>query len=267
MELLTLQNPKKMKKVIYKTSFILLFSAVIFSCNKKEESEELPTANNTAVEVENTERTIADLLTNYFKPKTGVVKGIVILGSGSDSQDPTPGNINEAYLIDLSNSLAAKGFVCAIVQYRDQPFVGNNFENFNSNTAMLVEDFNAVANEIREEYSMERSQVIFGGTSYSANCLVSQNAWGNNMTDIHGIAAIMGSCEIETAQNQKVPILAFACNSEPFGTIYGSSIVQNITDVNVKAKSFGLTDNSCTGHATSNQWIATITGKILVWIP
>lgn len=253
-----------MKNIMYKIGLILSFSVLIFSCDKDDES--LPNNNSTA-EVENSQRNIASLQTNFFKPKMGAIKGIVILGSGNNPQDPTPGDINDSYLINLSKSLAAKGFACAIVQYRDQPFVGTNFENFNSNTAMLVEDFNAVANALRTEYSLDRNKVIFGGSSYSANCLVSQNAWGNNMTDIKGIVGIMGSCALDTAQNQKVPILAFACNGEPFGTNYGSSIVQNITNITVKTKSFGLTDSSCSGHATSNQWIPVITDKILIWIP
>ena len=87
------------------------------------------------------------------------------------------------------------------------------------------------------------------------------------MTDIKGIIAVMGSCALDTAQNQKTPILAFACNGEPFGTNYGNSIVQNITNATVKTKSYGLTDNSCSGHATSNTWIATITTKVMVWVP
>ena len=203
----------------------------------------------------------------FFKPKTGAVKGIIILGSGNNPQDPTPGDINDGYLIEMSKSLSAKGFACAIVQYRDQPFVGNNFENFNSNRDMLVTDFNAVANALRTEYSLDRNKVIFGGSSYSANCLVSHNAWGNSTTGIKGIIAIMGSCALDTAQNQKTPILAFACNGEPYGTNYGNSLVQNITSTTVKINSFGLTDNSCSGHATSNQWIPTITEKVLVWIP
>ena len=263
---LTYQKIKKMKNLNFKFLFLILFSLVIFSCSKDDNlAPAIP--NNTSAAVDNSQRTIASLLTNFFKPKNGTVKGIVILGSGNNPQDPTPGDINETYLVELSKSLAAKGFVCAIVQYRDQPFVGNNFENFNSNTAMLVQDFNAVANALRTEYNLDRTKVIFGGSSYSANCLVSQNAWGNTITDIKGIIAIMGSCALDTAKNQKTPILAFACNGEPYGTNYGTSIVQNITNATIKSKSFGLTDNSCNGHNTSNQWIETINEKVLVWIP
>ena len=255
-----------MKKLNFKSQFLILLSLLIFSCSKEgNPAPILP--NNSTAEVDNSQRTIASLLTNFFKPKNGSVKGIVILGSGNNPQDPIPGDINDTYLIDLSKSLAAKGFVCAIVQYRDQPFVGNNFENFNSNTAMLAEDFNAVANVLRIEYNFDRTKVIFGGSSYCANCLVSQNAWGNTITDIKGIIAIMGSCALDTAKNQKAPILAFACSGEPYGTNFGTSIVQNITNATVKSKSFGLTDNSCNGHNTSNQWVSIINDKVLFWIP
>jgi len=259
---LTFQN-LKMKKLVFKLSSTLLLCLFIISCNKDENTTAPP--NNSNAEVENSQRTIASLPTNYFAPKNGPIKGIVILGSGNDPQNPTPGNINEQYLIDLSKSLATKGFVCAIVQYRDQPFVGNNFENFNANTLMLAEDFNKVGNALIAELSLSRNKLIFGGSSYTANCLVSQNAWGNSITDIKGIIAIMGSSALDTAQNQKTPVLAFACNGEPFGTNYGNSLVQSITNSAVKSKSFGLTDNSCSGHATSNQWISIITEKVIAW--
>ena len=252
-------------KTYLKIATLLFVGLLIYSCNKDDEQPAI--ANNSTVDVENSVRTIANLQTNFFKPKTVAVKGIVILGSGNNPQDPTPGDINEGYLIEMSKSLAAKGYACAIVQYRDQPFVGANFENFNSNRDMLVTDFNSVGNALRTEYNLDRNKLIFGGSSYSANCLISHNAWGNAMTDIKGIIAIMGSCALDTAKNQKTPVLAFACNGEPFGTNYGNSIVQSITNAAVKNKSFGLTDNSCNGHATSNNWIATITEKIVVWIP
>lgn len=250
-----------------KTLLCLALVLITIACNKDEENTNPAIPNNSTAEVDNSQRTVAGLLTNYFKPKSGVVKGIVILGSGNNPQDPTPGEINDGYLINLSQSLASKGFACAIVQYRDQPFVGNAFENFNSNTAMLVADFNAVGNALRTEFSLTRNKLIFGGSSYSANALISQNAWANNMPDIQGIIGIMGSCALDTAQNQKTPILAFACNGENFGTNYGASISQNINNITVKNKSFGLTDNSCSGHNTSNNWIATITEKVMVWIP
>jgi hypothetical protein len=253
-----------MKNIILKLTIIIFIGLIIFACSKDDDS---PNTNNSTSEVENSTRTIANLQTNFFKPKTGAVKGIVILGSGNNPEDPTPGDINDSYLKEICKSLGSKGFVCAIVKYRDQPFVGNNFENFNSNTAMLVADFNDVGNALRTEFSLDRNKLIFGGTSYSANCLVSQNAWGNSMTDIKGIIAIMGSCAMDTAQNQKNPILAFACNNEPFGTNYGLSIVQNISNSSIKAMSFGLTDSSCNGHSNSNNWISTITEKVMIWIP
>ncbi|MEO7978650.1 hypothetical protein [Flavobacterium sp.] len=252
-----------MKKLVFKLGGTLLLCLFIISCNKDENTTRVPT--DSTAEIENSQKTISSLPTNYFAPKNLPIKGIVILGSGNDPQNPTPGNINDPYLIDLSKSLAAKGFVCAIVQYRDQPFVGNNFENFNANTLMLVEDFNNVGNALIAELGLSRTKLIFGGSSYSANCLLSQNAWGSSITDIKGIIAVMGSSALDTAQNQKAPVLAFACNGEPFGTHYGQSLVQNITNATVKTKSFGLTDNSCSGHATSNPWIPIIIDKVLAW--
>lgn len=253
-----------MRTRIFKLNLITMVLLVFFSCSKEENNSTINNSNN---EVVNTQRTIASLPTNFFKPKNNIVKGIVVLGSGNNPQDPTPGQINDPYLIALCKELASKGFACAIVAYRDQPYVGANFENFNSNSLMLVTDFNNVGNELITEFNLSRSRVVFGGSSYSANCLISQNAWGNAMLDIKGITGIMGSCALDTAKNQKTPVLAFACNGEPFGTQYGLSLVQSIINANVKSASYGFTDVSCNGHATSNQWISSIAEKINAWIP
>lgn len=254
-----------MKNVLCKICCVLLLSIVFYSCSKDDDSTSpiIP-----SVEVANDKtQTVNGMALNIYKPKTGAIRGIVVLGSGNDPQDPTPGDINDSYLINLSNSLAARGYLCALVKYRDQPFVGNNYENFNSNTAMLIQDFNWVGNALKDQNGLGRDKLIFGGSSYAANCLLSQNAWGSMMTDIKGIIAIMGSCELDTAKNQKVPVLAFACNAEPFGSNFGQSIVSNITNTTTKNYSFGLTDGSCNGHNTSSNWIPTITEKTLLWIP
>ena len=131
---------------------------------------------------------------------------------------------------------------------------------------MLIADFNAVANALRTEFTLDRNKVIFAGSSYSANCLVSHNAWGTAMIDIKGIIAIMGSCALDTAKNQKSPILSFACNSEPFGDYYGFSLVINIINATVRNKSLGKT-GPCSGHTTSITWIPVITEKVMEWIP
>jgi hypothetical protein len=256
-----------MRKTVLKLSVMLLLCVVMGGC-QKDDAAVVPNGNTIPLlEIENSQRTIAGLRTNYFKPKNGLVKGIVILGSGNDPSDPAPGDINDSYLIVLSKVMAGEGFASAIVEYQDQPFVGTNFQNFNSNALMLVTDFNSVGNALRTELNLDRNKLVFGGSSYSANCLISQNAWGTAMTDIKGILGIMGSCEIETARNQKVPILAYACNAEPFGTQFGSSLVQNISNATVKSNSFGLTDNTCSGHATANSWITSATEKVRGWIP
>ncbi len=252
-----------MKKLKIIAIAALLFIAV--SCNKEDNA----TSNtDTSIEVENiTNQTVNGMALNIYKPKSGLVKGIVVLGSGNNPQDPTPGDLNDSYLINISKNLAAKGYTCAIVQYRDQPYVGANFENFNSNAARLVADFNEVGNSLRLASNLGRNKLIFGGSSYAANCLISHNAWGNNMVDIKGVIGIMGSCSLDTAKSQKVPVLTFACAGEPFGTHYGNSIVQNITNTSVKNNSFGFTDTNCSGHATSINWIPSITEKVMLWLP
>jgi hypothetical protein len=241
---------------------ILIFVFITVSCSKDEDNNN---GGNNTITVENTNRTIANLNTNFFKPTKTSIKGIVLLGSGNNAQDPTEGNITDGYLVSMAQEYAKLGFITAIVAYRDQPNVGPNFINFNSNAEMLITDFNNVGNALRTEFNIPRNKLVFGGVSYTANVLISKNAYGANAQDIKGIVAIMGSCAEDAAKDQKLPILAYACKDEPFGTHYGNILTNAITNTTIKSKSFGLTDSSCSGHNTAVNWVADSAQKLNDW--
>jgi hypothetical protein len=247
-----------MKTLKYIIAVVLLH---LISCNKDDNNDNSGGSGTFS----NSQRTIANLETNFFEPVNATVKGIVLLGSGNNAQNPTTGSISDGYLIDMAQAYAKNGFVVAIVAYRDQPFVGNNFENFSSNAEMLVTDFNNVGNTLRTEFSLGRDKLVFGGVSYAANVLINRNAYGANAQDIKGIIGIMGSCAQDAAQDQKTPILAYACNQEPFGTHYGSILTNAISNTTVKNKSYGLTDNSCSGHNTATNWVTDSAQRINSW--
>jgi hypothetical protein len=246
-----------MKKII----LIIIFSLVIllWNCNNDDNNN-----NNSIAGVENTQRTIANLPTNYFQPTNIAIKGIVLLGSGNNAQNPTTGSITDPYLITTAQELASKGFVCAIVAYRDQPAAVTS-EDYNNNFDMLITDFNNVGNALRTEFNLTRDKLVFGGASYTANCLLNRNAFGTNAIDIKGILAYMGACSQVTAENQKTPVLAYACSQEPYGTHFGNVLVNAITNNTIKTKSYGLIDSSCSGHNTSNNWIADASQKVANW--
>lgn len=224
--------------------------------------------NNEEINFTNSEHEFAGLNNNFFEPETNDYKGIVCLGSGNDPLDPAPGSIADGYLVTLAEKLVKKGYLVAIVGYRDQPPVGNNWENWTSNVAMLSKDLSDVATAIGQEFGVQRSRVVLGGSSYAANALLSHSAWGTGtFADTKGFIAIMGSAALDTAQNIKSPVLAYACNGEPFNTHYGKAIYDNIADAGIRAQSFGLTDSSCSGHNTSNSWQDDIVQRVQNWLP
>jgi hypothetical protein len=133
---------------------------------------------------------------------------------------------------------------------------------------MLAEDLSDVGSDMADEFGLERSDIVLGGSSYAANALISHSAWGTGtFLDTKGFIAIMGSSSLETAQNIKSPVLAFACNDEPFESNYGQSIYDNISNATVKSKSYGFTDATCSGHNTNNGWQDVIVAKVQTWLP
>lgn len=261
-------------KVIIKFSSAVVAACCLWACSGDDSKSTgdndgnggttPPTEN---VEFTNSQRQFAGMNCNFFKPGNGDYKGVVSLGSGNDPIDPAPGNINEGYLVSLGEKLAAKGYLVVIVNYRDEPAVGANWENWTSNVKMLSEDLSNAGNAVADEFDLERSDIVLGGSSYAANALLSNSAWGNVLQGTKGFIAIMGSSALDTAQNVKLPVLAYACNNEPFNTHYGKTIYDNISDASVKSLSYGMTDNSCSGHNTSDNWQDNIVARVQAWLP
>lgn len=258
-------------KTILKNSLVALAACLAIACSGDDDnssSNNNNNNNNNPGTYTNVQREFDGLQCNFFKPDGTNYKGIVSLGSGNDPMDPAPGSLNDGYLVSLAQKLAAKGYLVSIVGYRDQPPVGANWENWTSNVAMLATDLSDVATAMGTEFDLPRSKVVLGGSSYSANALVSHSAWGTGtFLDTRGFIAIMGSASMETAQNIKSPILAFACNGEPFGTHYGENMYNSISNATIKNQSYGYTDMSCSGHGTSNSWHDVIVQKVEAWLP
>jgi len=249
--------------------FILFSAGLLWSCSGDDDGgvkEGTPPVAQTGFTT--VERQFANLDCSFYKPNSEDYKGIVTLGSGNDPLDPSEGSLNDGYLIALAGKLADAGYLVAIVAYRDEPPVGDNWQNWASNATMLAEDLSDVGTDIAGEFGLERSDIVLGGSSYAANALISHSAWGmGTFADTRGFIAIMGSSSLETAQNIKSPVLAFACNGEPYESNYGQSIYDNIASASVKSKSYGFTDATCSGHSTSNAWQDVIVQKVQAWLP
>lgn len=200
-------------------------------------------------------------------------KGIVLLGSGNDQNDPSVGSLTGILENNVANELAELGYIAAIVAYQDQPAVdwGDGGASWNSNCEMLATDMSQVANTIISTYGsgLSRSQVITGGVSYTSYALLSNIAQSSTLVDTKGVLATCGSTGFWNAQHLQVPVYSLVCSGNPEGDYNGSSLIDAILDSGVKALSDYDVDSSCSSHcggSTSN-WTQYLLQQVQVWLP
>ncbi len=202
-------------------------------------------------------------------------KGIVLLGSGGNDSDPKTGQLELPW--DLANELAKLGYVAAIVAYQDQPPVGPNYVNWDSNCQMLATDFSEVANDALKKYApnLSLSKVVVGGMSYTTFCLLTNIAMSDTLADTKGVLAACGGTSKTNAQNFKVPIYSIHCpgtlDSDPAHNNYNGKDLFDAINPNVKDASGFYTDNACTEHCNAGgdmtQWTAKAIDQIQLWLP
>src|ERR1700744_5971808 len=113
-------------------SIMSLLLSVILSCSKSNNSE---TSGNIKQTIE-TKNGIT--YKSFVASGANSFKGILVMGSGNDENNPTAGSLDESTDIDLCTKAAQNGYVAAIVQYRKTPGLA---------------DWNTSAHEVGEDYS------------------------------------------------------------------------------------------------------------------
>lgn len=200
-------------------------------------------------------------------------KGIILLGSGGDENNPATGSLNGALENNVALKLAQLGYVAAIVAYRDQPKLNNSDGgvSWNNNCEMLATDMSNVANTIISKYGagLTRAKVITGGVSYTSFALLSNIAISNTLADTKGLLATCGSTSQWQAQHFKIPIYNINCANNAEGELHGLTLINEITNVTIKANSGFFEDNSCTTHCGGdiNTWSAKMVDRVKFWIP
>ncbi|TKC08931.1 hypothetical protein [Pedobacter frigoris] len=249
-----------MKKLLIIPMCILL---IVLSCKKNktpaDEKEVVKGNIKQVVETVNgiTYKIFTDLNTTNFK-------GILVVGSGNEENNPSEGAINGAAETALCEKAAANGYAAAIVKYQKPPAGAD----WNSRAKLIGEDFNRAIVGIAGKYGIDKSKSVVGGFSYSSNMLFTDIS-SNNMTLSYckGLVAACGGGGAWNAQNFKIPIYAINCsNSNQDGEYYGKGLYDQIpANSAIKAKSEGVTDNNCNTHC-GGDWTDKMYNKMVYWL-
>lgn len=204
----------------------------------------------------------------------GTRKGIVLLGAGNDENNPSTGSLEGGLENLTALELAKRGYVTAVVAYRDQPALveNDNGDSWNSNTAMLATDMSNVANDIITKVGggLSRDRVLTGGVSYTSYALLTNIAMNDTpLADTRGVLAACGATGEFDAQNFKLPIFSVNCAGNPEGDFNGAALHDKITDQAIKADSGFFTDNSCNSHCggSVDVWSEKLVERTLTWLP
>jgi len=201
-------------------------------------------------------------------------KGLILLGSGNDENDPSTGSLDDGLENNLANELAKLGYVAAIVAYRDEPplIPNDNGASWNSNCAMLAADMSQVANAIIGSVGggLTRARVLTGGVSYASYALLTNIADpATPLADTRGVLATCGATDEFQAQNFKVPIFSLNCSGNSEGDFNGQALIDKITNPQIKADSGYYTDPTCTTHCggLQSEWTAKLVERVQLWLP
>ncbi len=200
-------------------------------------------------------------------------KGIILLGSGNDQNDPSTGSLSGGLENNVANELAELGYIAAIVAYQDEPPVNwsDGGVSWNSNCEMLATDMSDVANTIISTYGsgLTRAKVLTGGVSYASYALLTNVSESSTLIDTRGVLATCGSTGAWNAQHVQVPVYTLNCSGNPEGDYSGSSLIDLILDATVKADSGYDVDSGCSTHCggSTTTWTTHIIDQVQVWLP
>jgi len=240
---------------------ILFVLAVFAACSKKNDSSTAPVVKGDVIE---TTLTSNDITYKTFTGKNiSQYKGILVMGSGNDESNPSPGALNGAAETDLCTKAAAGGYVAAIVQYRKTP--GN--ADWNASAKIIGDDYNTVITALAAKYSIDKSKSVVGGYSYATFMLLTNSAYYNSIPYSKGILAACGATSADAAGKLNNPIFAIACSGNKEGDFSGKELYDHMKlNSAVKLASVGITDGSCSTHCGGN-WTSQLYTQLTTWLP
>ncbi len=245
-----------MKKIIL---LPLLILCIVMACKKDKVKEGIVINGN----IKQTTETVNGITYRLFTDKNLTnFKGILVMGSGNNEAKPKEGSIDGAAETAICEKAAANGYAAAIVQYRKTP--GN--DNWNESARMIGEDYDKCIVAISTKYNVSKNKAVVGGYSYATYMLFTNISAYTTLQYTKGVLGACGGSGAWNAQNFKIPIFAINCSGNNEGEFYGKGLYDQIpANSPIKAKSEGITDNSCNTHCGGN-WTDRMYTKMAAWL-
>jgi hypothetical protein len=238
---------------------LLLF---FFSCKKSDNH----TTTNQVTNGTLTERTETNNSITYrvfFDNGISAYKGIVVMGSGNDENNPTPGSLSGAPETEFCEKAATNGYVSAIVQYSKTAGVAD----WNGSAAVIAADYNKYIQAISNLYHVDKSKSVVGGFSYASFMLLTDIAVDSTLSYTQGLLAPCGATGQWDAQHFMIPVFSIACSGNNEGDYSGKELFDQIPgSSSIKGNSAGVTDNSCSTHC-GGDWTIPMYNKMVQWLP
>lgn len=252
----------QIKKAAAITAVILI--ATVFSCKKGGSSDNITTDGSVKSSIESGNGITYKL---YIKPGQASYKGILVMGSGNEPNQPSEGALDGDGENALCQKAAENGYVAAIVKYRKgQP--ANTDDAWNSDANMLGQDYDNCIQALSVKYKVNKNRSVVGGYSYASMMLFTVNSTYSTLAYCKGILGACGASGQWDAQNFKIPIYAVNCAQadDQYG-VNGKALYDLIpANSPVKANSEGFTDNGCSTHCGKN-WTDEMYARLAKWLP
>jgi hypothetical protein len=245
-----------------KPLIILCFTiSLLFFCCSKKSKPDNPTNNGDVVSKTETANGISFKV--YTLKDATQLKGILVMGSGNDESNPSPGSLDGGPENELSAKAAKNGYLAAIVQYRKTP--GN--ADWNGSAEMIGEDYDKCISALAAEYSIDKSRSVVGGYSYASFMLLTDIALNNTLSYCKGVLAACGATAQWDAEHFSIPVFSIACSGNNEGDYSGKELYDKIpAGSTVKNQSGGVTDNSCNTHC-GGSWTDQLYNRLVAWLP
>ncbi|PST82335.1 hypothetical protein C7T94_16270 [Pedobacter yulinensis] len=245
-----------MKDMILK---LLLVAIIASACKKKSVQDGTPAPEGLTQLTETANGITYRLITPI---ETQHLKGILVIGSGNDENNPGPGALDGAAENAVCQKAAAAGYAAAIVAYRSGRGMG-----WNDRATQMGQDFDRCISALAQKYGIPKSRSVAGGFSYTSYMLLTEISAGNSLNYCQGLLAACGSAGAWNAQNFKIPIYSITCSGGADGAYAGQALYDQIpVNSPVKGKSAGLTDTTCSTHCGGN-WTDLLVAQTKAWLP
>ncbi len=202
-----------------------------------------------------------------YIPAGNGYKGILVMGSGNNENNPSAGSLNGTSENELCKKAAENGYVAAIVAYRKGPGTAD----WNKSAQMMGEDYDNCIKALATKYDIDKNRSVVGGFSYATFILFTQIAYYNNLSYCKGMLGACGGTDADKINKFKIPVFAINCAGNNEGDnitgFYGRPLFDKIPASSpIKAQSGGITDGSCNTHC-AKPWTDELYNQLKKWLP